>query len=167
MVALAPLARSGSAISREAVASQQAMADVVKSTESSRALFGRKAGGILALKDMAYECADDGWDGDGACGLSRSAVANAIDFLKALPESLPLPECAPEPDGSVSFDWEVSRHRRFMISVGESDRLAYAWMDGTDRGHAVARFDGFSIPDRILRSLESILPHERTPIRPA
>lgn len=167
MVALSPLARGGSAVSREALASQTAIASVVRATESSQVLFGEKAAAIAAVRTMAAECADVGWDGEEARGISPVALAHAVDFLRALPASLPLPEYAPEPDGSVSFEWAVSRHQRFMVSIGERARLAYAWVDGTDRGHAVARFDGFNIPDRILQGLEALLIHERTAVRTA
>lgn len=167
MVALSPLARGGSAVSREAIASQTAIASAVRATESSRVLFGEKAKAIAALREMAFECACEGWDGNAACGIGPMALAHAIDFLRALPESFPLPECAPEPDGSVSFEWAFARHRRFMVSIGERPRLAHAWVDGTDRGHAVARFDGFNIPDRILQGLASLLIHERTAVRTA
>lgn len=167
MVALSPLARGGTAVSREAVESREAMAAVRRATESSQALFGEKSAAIASLHEMASECAAEDWDGDGACGISPIAVSNAVDFLRALPAGLRLPDCSAEPDGSVSFEWAPSRHRRFMVSVGEGDRLAYAWVDGTDRGHAVARFDGCHIPDRILQGLESLLTHERTSVRAA
>jgi hypothetical protein len=167
MIALAPLVRGGTAVSEEAEVSRQKIAALVRSTESSQALFGEKAAAITNLREMASECAQEDWDGQGSLGMSPAAVAQAIDFVRAFPDGLPLPEFAPEPDGSVSLEWLVSRHRRFMVSAGERERLAFAWVDGTDRGHGVARFDGCSIPERILKGLESILPHERTSVRTA
>ena len=48
----------------------------------------------------------------------------------------------------LAFDWIVSRARVFSVSVGTTNRLAFAWIDGTDRGHGVARFDGDAVPAR-------------------
>ncbi len=106
---------------------------------------------------LANECGEPGWDGNDALPLNRLAVFNAVAFIRALPEEVPLPEFAPEPDGSISLDWISSRNRLFSISVGTGDRLPYAWLDGTDKGHAVARFDGKNIPPRILEGIKSIL----------
>jgi hypothetical protein len=85
------------------------------------------------------------------------ALQNAEMFLRALPEDLPTPEFAPEPDGSISLDWIHTRHRLFSLGVGPNDRLAYAWLDGTDKGHGVARFDGLSVPQRVLAGIQFIM----------
>jgi hypothetical protein len=74
----------------------------------------------------------------------------AAEFIRVLPEDVPLPEFAPEPDGSLSLDWIQSRHRLFTLSVAPNIRLPYAWVDGADSGHGVARFDGETVPPRIL-----------------
>lgn len=167
MVALSPIARGESAVSHEAMLSRQAVTKVVQSSESSHALFGRKAAALASLHEMARECSVEGWDGNAGLGISPVALEHAKDVIRAMPNGLRLPEFAPEPDGSVSLEWAVSRHRRLMMSVGEGDRLAYAWVDGTDRGHAVARSDGFTIPHRILAALESILSHDGATFRAA
>lgn len=87
--------------------------------------------------------------------------------MRVLPGYVPLPEFAPEPDGSVSLDWTESRHRRFTLSIGGSNRVAYAWLDGADKGHGVVRFDGTSIPPRVLEGIGSIVNHGNTPFRVA
>ncbi len=154
---LAAYARTRSAVSAEAGAARRSIASVVESTERLYALFGKKAAAISELSLMANECAEPGWDGQAAAGMDPMAVAMAEDFVRALPEGIPLPEFAPEPDGSVSLDWTQSRNRRFTVSVGGSNRLAYALLDGTDKGYGVARFDRETIPTRILQGLQSIM----------
>ena len=68
-----------------------------------------------------------------------------------------MPEIAVDPDGAVSLDWVPSRNRMLSISIsGEHDRLAYAWIDGADRGSAVSRFDGGTIPQRLLQAIASV-----------
>ena len=85
------------------------------------------------------------------------AVMLAERFLRALPYRIPLPELAVEPDGSISLDWIRSRTRLFSVSVGRASRLAFAWLDGSDTGHGVARFDGQNVPPRILEGIEAVV----------
>jgi hypothetical protein len=164
---LAAYARSGSGVSAEAAAVRHSARAVVESVERSQALFGGKAAAISDLIALANECAEPGWDGEAAAAIDPGAVAAAENFVRILPEPVPLPEFAPEPDGSVSLDWMHSRYRRFTVSVGGSNRLAFAWLDGTDKGHGVARFDGETIPARILQGIQSIMNHGNSSVRAA
>lgn len=156
-LALQTLVGGGSAISDEARAVRKAVTEIEQSTERSMALFGEKAAALSQLAALATECAENGWDGDDAVGIDPIAVRAAERFIRALPEDLPLPEFAPDPDGSISLDWIDSRNRLFSLSIGGNNRLAYAWLDGTDKGHAVARFDGQNVPSRVLEGIESIV----------
>ena len=133
----------------------------------SIALFGAKAIAISQLRDLANECAAENWDGDGADPLHPIAVLLAGEFLRALPDDLPLPEFAPEPDGSISLDWIQSRTRLFSLSIGTSQRLSYTWLDGSDKGHAVSRFDREQIPARILQGIREIVNHGHSSLRAA
>lgn len=147
----------GSAVSVEAQAVTRAASALRRSVEGSQALFGRKEVAISQLCELANECSEPGWDGCGAHAIDPMALQNAEMFLRALPEDLPTPEFAPEPDGSISLDWIHTRHRLFSLGVGPNDRLAYAWLDGTDKGHGVARFDGLSVPQRVLAGIQLIM----------
>lgn len=164
-VALNAYARGGNAISSEARAAQKAATAVVESAERSQVLFGEKAAALSQLRALAHECTEEGWDGYEAYALDPTAVLIAEGFVRALPDSVPLPEFAPEPDGSVSLDWIQSKNRLFTMSVGTNHRLAYAWLDGADKGHAVARFDGETIPPRILQGINAIMNHGNPSIR--
>lgn len=163
--ALYSLVRAGSAISPEAQSVRQAAGTVVNSMERSQALFGDKASAISQIWALANECAEPGWDGDGALPLNRLAAFKAIAFIRVLPSGVPLPEFAPDPDGSISLDWIQSRNRLFSLSIGTGDRLPYAWLDGTDKGHAVARFDEERVPQRILEGIRAILNGENASVR--
>ena len=165
--ALSAYARPGSAISSEAEIVSKAATALVESAERSRSLFGQKAIAISELMALANECAEPDWDGDEASAIDPAAVMTAKDFVRAMPNEMPMPEFAPEPDGSVSLDWIHSRNRLFSLSIGRSNRLAYAWLDGADRGHGVARFDGLSIPSRVLEGIQSILNNGNASLRAA
>ena len=160
-------ARGSSAVSSEARAVRDAVCAVVDLTERSQALFGGKAAAISRLRALANQCAEPGWDSDGACAVSPIAVLLTEGFIRALPDSIPLPEFAPEPDGSLSLDWIQSRNCLFSISLGSNNRLAYAWLDGTDKGHAVARFDGDRIPPRIVEGIRAIMGYGNASLRAA
>ena len=155
--ALHALAGGGSAISPEANAVYKAATEVAESAERSLALFGEKAAALSELAAMATECSNQGWDGAAAAAIDANAVESAKRFVRVLPNGTPLPEFAPEPDGSISLDWIQSRSRLLSLSIGPSNRLAYAWLDGADKGHAVARFDGQNVPPRVLEAIASIV----------
>lgn len=165
--ALYGVARSGSAVSFAALAVQESVVEVVNTAERSHALFGEKAAAISQIWALANECCERGWDAEGAEPISPLAANLAAAFIRALPVGVPLPEFAPEPDGSISLDWIQSRNRLFSVSVGQNNRLAYAWLDGTDRGHAVARFDGQYVPRRILDGISEIMDYGNAAIRAA
>jgi hypothetical protein len=81
------------------------------------------------------------------------AVRLAEEIIRVLPEFLPLPEVSLDPDGEVSLDWWVFDARTFALGVGTSGRLPYAWVDGSDHGCGVTRFDGAELPGRILEEI--------------
>ena len=165
--ALQGYSHGSSAVSPEASAVSKAAAAFVNSIEISQSLFGEKAAALSRLRALANECAKPDWDGNGAEAINSVALFNTEHFLKALPESFPLPEFAIEPDGSVSLDWIKSRNCLFSLSVGSNNRLAFAWLDGADKGHAVARFDGRQVPNHILEGISAIVNHGNTSVRAA
>ena len=153
---LYPYVRRGSAVSEEARTVQRAASELTTSAESSQALFGEKQDILRELRTIAEDCALDDWDGCGAVAVDAGALQKTEDLVRALPEGFPLPEVAPEPDGSVSVDWIRSPYQLYTLSIGRANRLAFAWLDGTDKGHGVVGFDGISLPARVLSDIERI-----------
>ena len=160
-----PFARCGTAVSPEAQDVRRAASAVVSSAERSESLFGDKAELISQLWSLYDECSLPDWDGNDALPMSSTAAASAVDVIKALPAGVPLPEITGDPDGAISLDWIASKRRLFSISVGQSTRLAYSWLDGADCGHGVARFDGNLIPQRVLEGIRLIVGHDNAAIR--
>lgn len=155
--ALYAFARSSSAISAEAQTVSVAASDLLANSERSQFLFGGKMTAITQLNGIARDCQIEGWDGYGAMPIEVAAVRQAKNFVHILPDDLPQPELAPEPDGSISLDWIDSRNRLLSLSIGLSDRISYAWLDGTDKGHGVVRFDGTRVPPRLLSEIRRII----------
>jgi hypothetical protein len=166
-IALQTLAGGGSAISPEAREVYEAASRVVESAERSQVLFGKKAAALSQLVALASECSQRGWDGKDAMAIDPVAVSLVRRFVRALPDDLPLPEFSPEPDGSISLDWIRSRNQLFSMSIGHNNRLAYAWLDGADKGHGVARFDGQNVPPRVLEGIKGIVGQEHAGLRAA
>lgn len=144
------LSRPRSAVSEEAESVRQNASIVVEQHYRSVALFGPKAKLISSLSTLGGECREPDWDGYGAEPVNLRALQYAEDLIASLPDGIPLPECSIEPDGCVSLDWMPAPHRTLTMSVGENGRLPYAWVDGTDRGHAVGRLLDGELPTRIL-----------------
>lgn len=165
--AVPALGRPASAVSNESRVVRDAVEEIVSSVEKSQALFGGKAAVIAQIWALVNECGQPGWDGDGAEPVERFAAFRAADVIRALPSDVPLPEVAPEPDGAISLDWVRSQNSLFSLSAGAGDRLAYAWLDGSDRGHGVARFDGQVIPERVLQGIDEIMRHATAALGPA
>lgn len=146
-----------SATSVEAKTARSVARKIVSSSERSQVLFGQTANAISELLELAAECARDDWDDEGSLAVSATAIGNAISFLRALPKDIPIPEFSVEPDGNLSLDWIDSKSRLLSLSVGESNRLAFAWLDGSDKGHSVVRFDGVQIPPRLISAITDIV----------
>ncbi len=151
------LARPGSAVSAEASQVRSRAEFMVDRVESSDALFGDKTAVISKLWALAQSHGESGWDGGEAFSVDRRAIARAAAFIRALPDDCDAPDVGVDLDGAVALDWLVSRHRMLSISFGgNSDRLAYAWIDGTDRGNAVAKFDGEVVPLRLMQAIVAL-----------
>lgn len=161
------LASMGSGFSPAARHIYKTAAEVAESAELSVSLFGAKKSAISQLFALANECSTDGWDGGEAMALNPDAVRYAQGVIRSLPDGFPLPEVAPEPDGSVSLDWIRSRHRMFSMSVGPSNKIAYARMNGANRDHGVFSFDGESISQGLLVSIMEVMRDGTTSLRVA
>ena len=151
------LALPSSAVSTETGVISRLASEVVGAAEKSEALFGAKSKAISKLWQLANECREDNWDDYGSALIQHSTVYNAVEFIRSLPDKIELPEFSPEPDGSISMDWVRSRNRVFSISLNSQRTLAYAWLDGAERGHGVAVFDRGVITPRILHGISSVM----------
>jgi len=146
---------------------REAFLSAINSTGRSQWWFGPKGAAIARLDDLVRECGADAPDEHGAGTVSPEAVRLAERLVRALPEGVPMPEFAAEPDGSVSLDWIASRTRMFTVSVGSGDHLPYAWLDGAEHGHGVAAFTGAVVPERLIDGIAAIMKNGRSPVRAA
>lgn len=112
---------------------------------------------ISEIDEIANECAVSDWDGYDAEPIHSDTIIKARGFIYSIPQNLPLPEVAPESDGEISFDWIWAKNRALSLSINKNGAIAYAWIDGEERGHAVAKCDEKGISSRIINSIKAFL----------
>ena len=159
------MAGQGTAVSNEATIVRNLADGLIDSVERSTALFGNKAAVISELWQLFNECNMDNWDGYGARPIELASIYNAIAFIRALPGALAMPVTCPDPDGSVLLEWQRTRLSIFSVNVCASGRVSYAWLDGTDRGHGTADFNGRQVPIRILNDIQFMADHAMSAFR--
>lgn len=165
--ALQCLAGNNSAISSEACEVKKVTASIVQFSDSAQSLFGEKAAAISRLIALANECSEEGWDGEGAYAIDAETMSIAKHLIRILPPGVPLPEFAPEPDGSISVDWTQSKDRNFSLSINRHNRFAFSWVDGVDSGYGVITFNGHIVPKRVLEGINGVLNYGNPSIRAA
>ena len=131
-----------SAVSNEASQVSESLRKIDRAQQGAQTLSGRLAEATFRL----YAAIDALVVDEEQVAVSFDAFQNALRVMRALPDVLPLPEIGIDPDGAISMDWMPTRLRMFSISASDSDRLAYAWLNGTDCGHGVARLVGGQLP---------------------
>lgn len=144
---------SCSAVSDAALGVTKSLSEIDRRQEGTQFWFGRQTEAQSELRMVLDGLVLD----DEQEAVKIDTEQNVMRMVRALPNDLPLPEMGIDPDGEISLDWICSRTRMFSISVSGSDRLACAWMNGSDRGHAVVRFAGRSLPKLLLLQLREIV----------
>ena len=69
----------------------------------------------LAVTELAD--LKENWDGYGAAPISKQTRDNALRFvnlIEAAPSGLPAPEICPNPNGTISFEWETTRVEAYL-----------------------------------------------------
>jgi hypothetical protein len=154
--ALAGYECATSATSDEAIQVCKAASRVLRDREGSEVLYGNKATALSRMSEVVESLVID----DDQDAVPADALRNARQLLLALPDDLQLPQVGIDPDGAISLTWTATRDRMFSVSVSGSERLAYAWIDGSDKGHAVERFRAPSLPARFLSNLRAIISND-------
>ena len=158
LAGLRPKMLQSLALSEEGLAVARQSAEAYHHGEEPISLFGPLAEAQHTLRDMIAQASIPGWDGSVAPPVPAEAAAQALSFLAALPPGIPMPEFSVEPDdGSLSLEWHRGYRRVVSVSIGRSSRLPCAELDGTEKWHGVAQFDGAVIPARILASIRLIV----------
>ncbi|MDA2925100.1 hypothetical protein MYX65_10720 [Acidobacteria bacterium AH-259-L09] len=152
------LLRSGG-VSEEADNIRQRLKKVLRDRLESITLGETYFEAFEALQDAFEECSSENWDGYGAAEIDLIAYAHALEFLEALPTTLPAPDVAVEPDGEIAFEWYVRPRWVFSVSVGRDNELTYAGLFGRSKTHGTEYFAD-ELPKTIIENLDRLLSKE-------
>jgi hypothetical protein len=97
------------------------------------------------------------WDGYGALPVTDAAFLRSREFLKKCLGRYPAPTSGATPRGSLTFEWLVGRDRRFMVSIGADDLIAYAGLFGSSTVRGTEPFVS-DVPPTIWAHLGRLYP---------
>lgn len=104
------------------------------------------------LADVCQEASVHGWDGYDAEPIKNTAVDTARYLIDLMPETIPLPDIVPSPNGEIAFEWH--RGKNYVFSIRTHARLlVYAGLFGTDR----KQYGQEPIGQEFPRSISTIL----------
>ena len=92
------------------------------------------------LDNVMLDCHKPGWDGYGAEAISLEAYRLAQRFIHSLPVGIPRPSLSADPDGCVTFEWQVSPRRLVVVSVHPDYRIDYAALFGSAKSYGTEPF---------------------------
>ncbi len=111
-------------------------AEVASATPGSDSLATLQAD----LEEVMLDCHHPGWDGYDARAVSVEAYQLAQRFVRALPAGIQRPSISADPDGCVTFEWQVSPRRLVLVSVHPDYRIDYAALFGSAKSHGTEPF---------------------------
>ena len=125
--------------------------------ELSQADTWNRLGDAMAeLEEVYRECSVNDWDGYGGLAVTAGAYQEAKVLLNALPRTLPIPEIAAEPDGSIALEWDRGANQIFALSVNGKGVIVYAGLLGRGiKAHGTEVFND-SLPQTIILHIKRI-----------
>jgi hypothetical protein len=124
----------------------------VKSFLSAESLHGHAA---RELADTFLDSREENWDGYEGSPVSDETFLRTQEFLTRVLGRFPAPSASATPSGSLALEWFVSPHRRFLVSIGEDERIAYAGLFNSDPVHGTTAFSG-DLPQEISQYLRRL-----------
>jgi hypothetical protein len=99
------------------------------------------------------------WDGYGANPIGKSCIANARSVLGALHSWIPSPDIIPNPNGTLTLDWETEE-QFLSLEVGAT-RFSTFWesKNGSKTDEGILEVREKAIPSFVTKALASLFPH--------
>ena len=98
---------------------------------------------------------EDNWDGTGSARVEPSTHVYANQFLRILPDDLPVPDISVDTDGEILFEWDHGPRQTFSVSVGRDGTLTFAGLFGQTKLHGTEHLRE-ALPLVIAHSLERL-----------
>lgn len=100
---------------------------------------------------------EEGWDGYGAQPVSDAAFVRSKRFLKQCLGRYPAPVSGATPGGSLTFEWYAAPDRRFMVSIGPDELIAFAGLFGSSTVRGTEPFVS-DVPPAVWIHLSRLFP---------
>lgn len=155
----APLSQTG--VSDEAFRLRQSWENVFATIVNSVTMGSQYHSLQASLANLSQETASDNWDGHGASAVNPEALGYAKRIVRMLPNTYPAPEVSIDPDGEISFDWQVGPKSSLSFSVSPVGTLRYASIVGSSENFGSEPWRE-GIPETVARLLQKIASYEAT-----
>jgi len=83
-----------------------------------------------SLSEVMRDGSRSGWDGYGAPAVSFATAGNALEFIRRIPPSVPLPEISTTSSGDITFEWMKTARRIVTVAISENGEVHYAALNG-------------------------------------
>ncbi|MCK4817825.1 hypothetical protein KA005_18790 [bacterium] len=115
---------------------------------------------LESLNEVYEECSEANWDGYDAAPISLEAYSEASKLLRIIPNSFPMPDILPEPDGGIGLEWYKDRGFSFVISVHGKNIITYVGLFGINNETYGTEDFTDSVPKVLLNGLKRLFSNE-------
>lgn len=97
---------------------------------------------------------EENWDGYDAKAISIESIIGAIIFVSIQPDSIPIPDFVPEPEGQMGLEWyNPDKKKTFIISFNEQNMIEYAGIFEDGAETYGSELYTYEIPKTIIDSI--------------
>jgi len=89
--------------------------------------------------------------------ISELTCREAIDFLRKLPSTLPIPEVIVEPNGDLALEWFVSNYCSFLVGFSGRGIITYAGLFGRGQKTYGTELISEAIPSSVVENIRRVL----------
>jgi len=111
---------------------------------------------LETLDEIYEECSGANWDEYNAQPISREKYSEASKLLRMLPNSFPVPDILPEPDGGIGLEWYQDKDFSFAISITGKNIITYVGQFGKNNQIYGTETFTDSVSDVILNGLKRL-----------
>ena len=111
---------------------------------------------LETLNEVYEECSAANWDGYNAQPISREKYFEASKLIRMLPNSFPVPDILPEPDGGIGLEWYQEKYFSFAVGITGKNMITYVGRFGKNNQTYGTETFIDSVSDVILNGLKRL-----------